>query len=217
VNALSNNSGGTSNTAVGWNAMLSLTTGHWNTALGTLAGPSVNNLLNTTCIGYNSGINISNAMSFGNTNVNRWVFGRNDITAGVFQVGSNLSNGNGAYLSAGGVWTSTSDRNVKENFTELNSSEILEKIASLEITQWNFNETPVKETHIGPMAQQFKELFNLGVEGDNKTISTLDPSGVALVGIQELSKQVKQQQSIIDKQQKQIDELLKRVEALEKK
>ena len=67
------------------------------------------------------------------------------------------------------------------------------------------------------MAQQFKELFNLGVEGDNKTISTLDPSGVALVGIQELSKQVKQQQSIIDRQQKQIDELLKRVEALEKK
>jgi hypothetical protein len=197
--------------------MLSLTTGHWNTAVGTLAGPSVNNLLNTTCIGYNSGIGISNAMSFGNTSVNRWVFGRNNITAGVFQVGSNLTNGNGAYLTAGGVWTSTSDKNVKENFTDLNSSEILEKIGSLEITKWTFKETPVKETHIGPMAQQFKELFNLGIEGDDKTISTLDPSGVALVGIQELRKQLKQQQGTIEKQQKQIDELLKRLETLEKK
>ena len=199
------------------NSMLSLTSGHWNSALGTLAGPSVNNLLNTSCIGFNSQINISNAMSFGNTNVNRWVFGRLNITAGVFQVGSDLTNGNGAYLSAGGVWTSTSDENVKENFVELDSKEILEKIAALRITRWDFKGTPVKETHIGPMAQQFKQLFNLGIEGIDKSISTIDPAGIALVGIQELRKQVKDQQITIDKQQTVIDELLKRIEALEKK
>ena len=156
-------------------------------------------------------------MSFGNTNVNRWVFGRLNITAGVFQVGSDLSNGNGAYLTAGGVWSSTSDENVKENFTDLDGKEILEKIAALRITRWDFKGTPIKETHIGPMAQQFKQLFNLGIDGEDKSISTIDPAGIALVGIQELRKQVKEQQATIEEQQRLIIDLLKRVEVLEKK
>lgn len=40
--------------------------------------------------------------------------------------------------------------------------------------------------HIGPMAQDFHAAFSVG--DDERTISTIDPDGVALAAIQELAK-----------------------------
>ena len=40
------------------------------------------------------------------------------------------------------------------------------------------------------MAQDFFTLFNTG--GDDKTISSIDPAGVALAGIQQLAKENEQ-------------------------
>ena len=44
----------------------------------------------------------------------------------------------GAYLSPGGTWTNSCSREKKENFTDLNRQELLDKIASLQITRWNY-------------------------------------------------------------------------------
>ena len=49
--------------------------------------------------------------------------------------------------------------------------------------------------HIGPMAQDFYKLFNLG--NDDKSISTIDPSGIALAAIKEQQKIIDSQQSAI--------------------
>ena len=49
--------------------------------------------------------------------------------------------------------------------------------------------------HIGPVAQDFYAAFNLGE--DDKHISTVDASGVALAAIQSLDQQVKEQDSRI--------------------
>ncbi len=94
----------------------------------------------------------------------------------------------GAFLSTGGVWTNTSDENLKENFVTLDSQEILDKIVQLDVEQWNYIAEDDNITHIGPTAQQFYQLFGLG--GDNTRISTIDPAGIALLGIQGLKGQV---------------------------
>jgi hypothetical protein len=61
------------------------------------------------------------------------------------------------------------------------------------------------EYHIGPMAQDFHAAFNVGL--NNTSISTIDPAGVALIGIQELSKEneaIKEVNTIILQENKEI-------------
>jgi len=94
----------------------------------------------------------------------------------------------GAYLSAGGVWTNVSDVRLKENFLELDPEEVLAKINNLPITRWNYISENDGVTHIGPTAQDFYSAFQTG--GDATRISTIDPSGVALIGIQGLTQRL---------------------------
>ncbi len=92
---------------------------------------------------------------------------------------------NGALLTTGGAWTDASDRNLKENFSELNRQELLDKIASLPITRWNYKVEPSEITHISPVAQDFHATFGVG---DELGIASLDGAGIALAAIQELHK-----------------------------
>jgi hypothetical protein len=126
-------------------------------------------------------------MVFGaQTSTTKWAFGR-PTTSYALQVGNTTSDGNGAYLSTGGTWTNGSSRDFKEDFEELNGEEILNKIDKLSVTKWKYKGT--NETHIGPIAEEFKEQFNLGVKEDDKHISTIDASGIALKAIQMLRKE----------------------------
>jgi hypothetical protein len=63
---------------------------------------------------------------------------------------------------------------------------LLKQIEELEISRWNYKGQEGVE-HIGPTAQDFHAAFGLG-SGD-RTISTVDPSGIALAAIQELQRQ----------------------------
>ena len=97
----------------------------------------------------------------------------------------------GAYLSGNGTnWTNSSDRNKKENFAPVNGAAVLEKISELPISEWNYKSESNEIKHIGPVAQDFYKTFGLG--GDDKTISTIDPSGVALAGIQALMSEIEE-------------------------
>lgn len=130
----------------------------------------------------------------------------------------------GAYCD-GTNWVNASDRNSKENFEPVNGEDLLEKISQLEITKWNYKGNSETE-HIGPTAQDFQETF--GVGSDGKSISTIDPSGIALAAIKELNRQnhelqqqsrelavqnrdLKEQNSSLKKQ---MDQLAQRVEKL---
>ena len=181
------NTTGDYNTAVGHKALYSNITGDYNVAIGSYAGVSnsATNLTNTTAIGYSAEVGFSNMMMFGNSDVKDWGFGNATPSVGqALKVGTNATNGNGAYLTEGGTWTNTSDKNLKEDFQNQDPQLILDKINSLEITKWKYKGTN-NEYHIGPIAQDFYKLFNTGL--DDKSISTIDPSGVALLGIQALS------------------------------
>jgi hypothetical protein len=97
----------------------------------------------------------------------------------------------GAYLSSGGTWTNTSSRERKENFIALNPQEVLDKIDALSIERWNYKAEDSSVTHIGPVAEEFHAAFDTGGAEGKKSISTIDPAGVALLGIQGLSEKIK--------------------------
>ena len=162
------------------------TTGNNNVVIGDSADVGSSGLNNAIAIGYKAVVNSSNSMVFGNSSVTGWGFGAaTPSSTKVFIVGTTSGNGNGAYLTAGGTWTNASDVNLKENFSNLDGADVLNKISKLNITRWMYKGTE-DEYHIGPMAQDFYAAFNVGV--NNRSISTIDPAGVALIGVQELKK-----------------------------
>ena len=111
------------------------------------------------------------------------------------------------------VFTPTSDRNAKENFSPVDAKAVLEKVSGLPITRWSFKELPGTE-HVGPMAQDFHAAF--GVGADDKHISTVDADGVALAAIQGLHEIVKEQKTELQAKEQKISTLEARLAALEK-
>lgn len=89
----------------------------------------------------------------------------------------------------GNTWINSSDRNLKENFTAIDPEQILCKVLALPVTEWNYKNKTAR--HLGPVAQDFSAQFNLGA--DDKSIATIDESGVALAAIQGLNKKLEQQ------------------------
>jgi hypothetical protein len=174
------------NVSIGGFAHSLLTSGDDNIAIGHNSDVTSGTLTNTVVIGYGMAVSTNNTVVLGNSNTNKWAFGISTTgLAKAIEVGDNVTNGNGAYLTIGGAWTNTSDVNKKDDFTTLNGSDVLKKVAELDIARWRYKGT--NEYHIGPNAQNFYQLFQTGT--DDKAISSIDPSGVALAAIQELIKQ----------------------------
>ncbi len=107
-------------------------------------------------------------------------------------------------LTIGGTLVELSDRDAKENFTPVDSREILEKVAALPLSRWNFK-TDAQAPHLGPMAQDFHAAFRLGT--DDKHIATVDADGVALAAIQGLNQRLNEQASEIQELKRVIAEL----------
>jgi hypothetical protein len=96
------------------------------------------------------------------------------------------------------VITATSDRNQKTAFEALSPKNILAKVAAMPITMWSYkNEAATGVRHIGPVAQDFMRLFNVGY--DDKSIATVDADGVAFAAIQGLKQDVDEKNARINK------------------
>lgn len=84
----------------------------------------------------------------------------------------------GVTLTSGsGSWSSVSDRHAKENFASVDPRSVLDKLADLPIETWNYKTQDPAIRHMGPMAQDFRAAFGLGV--DDKTITSIDSDGTA--------------------------------------
>ncbi len=141
---------------------------------------------------------------------------RNHFSDYPIRVGTNTDNGNGAYLTQGGVWTNGSSRWTKEDFQNLDGAKVLDDIENLSVTRWKFKGT--EEHHISPVAQDFYQVFDCGVGtplDDSSFLATIDLAGVSLIAIQELTRIVKEQQRAIEGQQKEIQLLKGKIEVLE--
>lgn len=196
-NSLYNNVSGNENTAIGSNALLYSTFGNNNTAIGSNAGVSQNfpNLHNTTAIGAGATVEVDNGV----------VLGTNHSFVGIRQNAPKYAlHIENAYCD-GNTWFNASDRNLKENFRALSNESILDKVMKLKIEKWNY----IGEkgaSHIGPTAQDFNKVFNLG--GNDKVIASVDEAGVALAAIQELNRKTEALQQLVEQQQQVISALI---------
>jgi len=103
-----------------------------------------------------------------------------------------------------------SDRNLKENFTDISPLEVLAKVAGLHISRWNFK-GDTATPHVGPMAQDFYSAFSLGT--DDRHIATVDADGVALAAIQGLNQKLEQKQTEIAELQAHLEKLERLLDA----
>jgi hypothetical protein len=87
-----------------------------------------------------------------------------------------------------GARLSTSGDEIEAGGEAVNGFEILEKLAALPISTWNYKWDPATTRHLGPMAQDFKATFELG--DDDRTINMVDANGVVMVAIQALYRRV---------------------------
>ena len=111
------------------------------------------------------------------------------------------------------AFNTTSDKNVKENFGPINQATILDRLANMPISTWNFIADGTKTKHMGPMAQDFYAAFGLGA--DDKHIATVDADGVTFAAIQELNTRNQALSSENAVLHSQVDDLAARVSALE--
>ena len=102
---------------------------------------------------------------------------------------------NGAYVSAGGVWTDSSSREKKENIAELTPEEALTALAILEPVTFNYKQEE-QEQYVGFIAEDVPELV---ANSDRTGLSAMDIVAVLT--------------RVVKLQQKQIEELESRLEA----
>lgn len=109
-------------------------------------------------------------------------------TGGVFFVTAINGSGSataGSQLAAGAnAWSALSDRDSKANFAPVDARAVMEKLARIPISTWNYKTQDAKIRHIGPMAQDFAAAF--GVGEDDRHITTIDADGVSLAAVQGL-------------------------------
>jgi len=108
-----------------------------------------------------------------------------------------------------------SDRAAKENLETVNAREVLERVAALPISTWNYRSQATGVRHMGPMAQDFHGAFGLG--GDDRMISNIDTAGVALAAIQGLNLKLEEKVTEVESLKKQNADLLRRLELLERR
>jgi hypothetical protein len=119
---------------------------------------------------------------------------------GLRVVGSDPAGANDISLLADGsihakVVNTTSDRNAKENFADIDSRAVLAKVVALPLQTWNYRSDEHKVKHVGPVAQDFHAAFNVGA--DDTHIATVDADGVALAAIQGLYRVVEEKDAAI--------------------
>ena len=122
----------------------------------------------------------------------------------IFYTGGGTSTGV-QLASGGGSWSSLSDRNTKENFAPVDAKGVLERVAKMPITTWNYKAQEKTTRHIGPMAQDFHAAF--GVGEDERHITAVDEDGVALAAIQGLNMKLQEKEAEIQSLKGRLDKL----------
>lgn len=117
---------------------------------------------------------------------------------------SNLSTGV-SLAPNGSSWAPLSDVNAKENFRDIDGSDLLEKLARIPIREWNYKAQDAGIRHVGPTAQDFRAAFGLG--DFPLRINTVDADGVALAGVQALYARTLALEAELERLRQQLDAL----------
>jgi hypothetical protein len=142
------------------------------------------------CFGYSSLFNIAGenglTVNFGTKRSDGG--GTQWVNIGPLNPGRVIEAYNGAHLTTGGVWTSSSDRARKENFGNVSPRAVLDKLLAMPVSTWNYIEEGKGVRRMGAMAQDFFAAFGLG--HTDKAIGSVDAQGVAFAAIQGLNQKL---------------------------
>ena len=146
---------------------------------------SSDNLSNATAIGAFAIVNANNKIRLGNSAVS-------------------VIEGQVAY-------TFTSDKTKKENFQPVNAKDILRKLATLDVSSWNYiGHDPNAFRHYGPMAQEFFAAFGndgTGTVGTPTTINSGDQAGILMLAVQALESENRRLQQDLQELRAAVDDL----------
>jgi hypothetical protein len=128
-----------------------------------------------------SGLN-GNSFAIGTQTNHPLIFGTGDswgrltiaangnIGIGLLTPSQPLQAANGAYLSAGGVWTNASSRSLKDQILDLPASRALDAFARLQPVTFVYKAEPA-QTHVGFIAEDVPELV---ATTDRRSLSAMD-------------------------------------------
>ncbi|MDJ0758153.1 MAG: tail fiber domain-containing protein [Woeseiaceae bacterium] len=139
--------------------------------------------------------NQASTMTIGAGSVDRITIDKDgNIGFGVNRPQHPLELSSGAYVSAGGVWTNSSSRALKENIESLTLEEALAALSSLEPVGFNYL-SDAEEKHLGFIAEDVPDLV---ATTDRDSLSPMDIVAV-------LTRVVQEQQARIDALEQRLD------------
>ncbi|QIL74282.1 tail fiber domain-containing protein (plasmid) [Diaphorobacter sp. HDW4B] len=102
------------------------------------------------------------------------------------------SNGN---LTITGTLSNGSSRLLKTAIVPVDGAALLDKVLALPIYHWRYKTSPAQELHVGPMAEDFRQMFHLG--HDDRSLAPADLAGVTLGAVQALAQKVQEREADI--------------------
>lgn len=126
---------------------------------------------------------------------------------------TNPSRSVGVCLNSGSsAWATLSDRGTKENLVVVDPMDVLGRVEKLPIYRYNYKDNPAEQASVGPMADDWYDLFP--TEKDKRSIETIDLDGISLAAIKGLAQLVREQGGTISAMRSEIDDLKGRLRAL---
>lgn len=108
----------------------------------------------------------------------------------------------------------TCDQNAKQNFKDVDSEDVLDRVLKMPIYTWAYKESP-QITHMNTTSQVFRKLFpELGE--DDTHIAAVDMGGVTLAAVQGLAKKIERLEQENATLKASMASLMARLEALER-
>ncbi len=110
------------------------------------------------------------------------------------QIGTGVTNGNGAYLTVGGVWTNTSSRKFKDNIKLLGTQKALKAFQKLDPVTYNYKVDKTAH-HVGFIAEDVPDLV---AEEGRKGLNAMPVTAVLTAVLKDQKKTIAKQDEILN-------------------
>jgi len=116
----------------------------------------------------------------------------------------------------GAGWSTTSSRAAKTNIDPVDPERVLAGVEAMEVSTWELEDEDGDgqgTRHIGPMAEDFHEVVEIGDSDDH--INSINADGVAFAAIQGLAQELDEKDARIDELEAENEQLRDRLSGVE--
>jgi hypothetical protein len=118
------------------------------------------------------------------------------------------------YISGGSTgWSTTSTRTAKTNFEPVDTEAVVDGVADMDVSTWEYRDDEGEgqgERHIGPVAEQFHDIVDVGTSDEH--INSINADGVLFAAVQGINEKLEDR---VDEVETENDRLRERNEKLE--